>query len=211
MKKDIDELFKSQDVTNRLSKGAQILLAPRIRSVIREYDEERPVNNTRRDKALRWIKKLILRLAYRYIYFRPMGHVESLLFRHWGLKGKLLHRVYNLIEDWKNEIYIRCFSRAIYVGVSARESQLKDAYKTLSGIIECSLGPEVIRGSISGAIEMPYNRSPEDSEQLYCIVVYLHTTRGFSELVNMMLQSNDGRKQLDRLFIFREGDRSRDL
>lgn len=204
--------FEVEDITAKMSKGTQILLARRIPQTILEYNEERPCETDLKSRLVRGLKKLALRIAWQYIYKHPMGYVNALFFRHYGLLGSgLSHKIYGKLEEWKSEIYLHCISRAVYFGITAKESELDKATEKLSNLIEFSMGPEVIKGSISGAMQMKLYRMPEDKEQKYVVLAYLHTNRGFSEMVHELMATPDGRKRLDRLYIIQEGGMPREI
>lgn len=210
MNENIGAALQVEDITHKLSKGAQALLARRFTSIIREYDEERPVENTRKAKLIRWFKKQALRLAWKYIYLRPLGHVSAMFLRHYGLKGKLMARIYNKLDDWKHEIYLRCFSQAVYLGITVKNSEIEAGIRKLSDLIEFTLGPEVVVGSLSGA--MTLELVPFDTgEKRSVVLAYLHTNRGFSSMVHELMRSPDGRKALDHYFIMQEGAYPKEL
>ncbi len=192
-----------EDITNKLSKNAQLLLERRIPQTVLEYNEERPCGTSLKARLERKAKKLILNLAWRLIYKMPSGYVENMLFNHYGIfKKSLSSRIYNLLETWRYEIFIHSVSRAIYLGISTTESNLDKAYAKLSERLEY-LGAETIKGSLSGAMRLELYS--EGLEKKYAVLAYIHVNRAFSDMVHELLATPDGRKCLDHYFVISEG------
>lgn len=201
-----------EDITSKLSKGAQILLSRRVSNIILEYNEERPCAADFKSRSVRYLKKLLLTLGWKYIYRHPMGWVNAMFFNHYRIPGQSLsYKFYNLLETWREEIFLRRISPAIYIGIKVKKSELEAGYVKLSNLIEFSLGSEVIKGALSGAMSLELARFPGDEEQVYALLAYVHTNHVFANLVHDLMATEDGRKRLDRFFLIREGEMPKGL
>jgi hypothetical protein len=171
--------FQVEDITLKMSSNTQVLLEPRILSTVREYLEERPYKKTIKSVVQRVLKKLAVKYSYKLVMETlPRAWVDSLFYARYGISGGgLLQRWFGAVEMWKQELYLHCIAPCFYVGFIVDEEDLEKGYIRLSNLIECELGPEVVKGSINGAIQIQMAKLDESKPTKYALVAYLHTTR----------------------------------
>lgn len=196
--------LKTEDITQKLSKGAQALLAPKVHNTLVEYLEERPYKKTFASVITRAIKKAILTVAYRIIYRNPLGFVNAMILNRYKIVPfGTAHKFFNLLETWKWETYIHTYSRILHMGVTTPENRLEEAYQKLSDQIEFGLGAETVKGSLAGAVLMEIYTGTLSRE--FILIAHVHTTRAFSNMAHELMGNREGCKKLAYYGIIPEG------
>lgn len=193
----------TEDVTHKLSLGAQILLAPKFSQTIIEYLEERPVAPTFLAKVQRFLKKAFVSLAWRRIRKDQIGYATHLVGAHYGLP--IRSKFYALATRYKEELYIHRMSALVSLAVTTTEARLQEAYEELSRVIEIGFGSE-IRGSLDGVKQFTMADTVGDGQKRYIVWAGVYFNQALANAINNSIYSKTPVKDLEEnLLITREG------
>lgn len=192
-----------EDVTGKLSKGAQALLAKRFSHTIAELNEERPCGKDLKSRLERTLKKLVIKLEH------------SLTTKLPRLAPLIPPSLIKLSNKWAKEVFYREVWLCVYVGFTVKKTDIDKGIKRLSDLIEFELGKDVIKGSLCGAFTLELATeaviSPNEVRKLWdesrvVVASYIMLSKPMAGLVRYFLDKTSGNdEELKRLGLFQEG------